>query len=94
MPIVQIGLTTTRATRQYPAVFDPCRVCGRGPLHRLGCPVLTRVTFMAGAFFAVLSVVLAALRIAGGPSGNVALSLGLTAFFSIYWAASRSKATP
>lgn len=82
------------AVRQYAVMFEACGVCGRGPLHRLGCPLLTKVTGVAALFFAAVTVVLVGISIAGGPRGKIAVSVGVAAFFGIYWAASRLKSTP
>lgn len=90
-PLPASVVTRPLVVRQYPAVFAACDVCARGPLHRLGCPVLSRVTSVAAGIFAAVTSVIVVLWMVGGPVGNLALSFGLTVFFAAYWAISQAK---
>lgn len=91
------GLSTVPLEiRQDPVVFEACSVCRRGPMHRLGCPVLTRVTGVAAVFFAVVTAVLDGSapvnQFSGGRLTNVPRSpapqtgtLGMHARFVLDW---------
>jgi hypothetical protein len=70
---------------------ESCRVCGGAPFHRLGCPFLNRITFGVAVFFGAVTLALAVSWLLGGPVGNVALGLLLTAFFAGYSLVSRRR---
>lgn len=72
--------------------MDACRACGYKPLHKLGCPVLTKVAATVTVFFGAVTAALVVWAVLGGPVGNIALGLVLTAFFAGYWYASSRRA--
>lgn len=72
---------------------ESCRVCGGAPFHRLGCPFLNRITLGFALFFGAVTVALTVSWALGGPVGNVALGLMLTAFFAGYSLISRRRAS-
>jgi hypothetical protein len=70
---------------------ESCRVCGGAPFHRLGCPLLNRITFGVAVFFGAVTLALIVSWLLGGPVGNAALGLLLTAFFGVYSFLSRRR---
>ena len=80
---LRIGRRRTRQD-QGVAFVEPCSQCGRAPIHRLGCPVLTRVTAVATVFFGIVTLILIVVWAAGGPIGNITLAALITAFFAGY----------
>lgn len=70
------------------ALIEACAVCRGKPLHRLGCPVLTRVTLVVATFFGVLTAMSIVSSLLDGPTPDTRLEIGITAFFAIYGIAS------
>lgn len=74
-------------------LIEACSVCGGWPLHRLGCPLLTRIALVTAIFFGGVTIALMIVALAGGSRGNLWLGVALTAFFGLYWWLSRSRAS-